>query len=245
MIDLFCQAGILSRRGTGEVIGLATRSNDPDGMRQKILDAAFDAFTKEGYNATSMHRLKADASVSGGAFSHHFPTKKSLGLAVIRDRVSEAIEQNWIEPILDAPDVIAGIDQAVASLANELDGKGAVSGCPLGNLAAELSALDAEFRQEMEPLYTRWREAIAARISSDSVSDRARDPDPNEIATMIVATITGALTMAKVSQSSQPLRHAWAQMRRQLKTSGEASSGGPDSRGRAADGRVPRTDQGT
>lgn len=195
---------------------MAIRTNDPDGMKRKILASAFEAFTRDGYNATSMHRLREEAGVSGGAFSHHFPSKKSLGLAVIRDRVAEAIDESWIRPVVDAPDAITGIDSAVDSIADEIDGKDAVCGCPLGNLAAELSTQDADFRTAMQPLYDRWRRAILEKLLSETARRADDRRDPEAIATTIVATISGALAMAKVSQNSQPLRQSWAELRKLL-----------------------------
>ncbi|RUX66080.1 MULTISPECIES: helix-turn-helix domain-containing protein, partial [unclassified Mesorhizobium] len=58
------------------------RTNDPEGMRKKVLDVAEDAFQARGYHASSIGDLMAAADVSGGALHHHFPTKKALALAV-------------------------------------------------------------------------------------------------------------------------------------------------------------------
>ncbi|ASY73495.1 hypothetical protein SF83666_b68460 (plasmid) [Sinorhizobium fredii CCBAU 83666] len=46
-----------------------------------------------------MLELREKASVSGGAVAHHFPAKRELGLAVIRDRVAETVQRTWSEPL--------------------------------------------------------------------------------------------------------------------------------------------------
>src|SRR5258708_38566554 len=69
---------------------IARRKNDPAGVRGRILDAAFELFQRQGYNATSVHEIAAEARVTGGALHHHFPSKKALGLAVIEERVAAA-----------------------------------------------------------------------------------------------------------------------------------------------------------
>src|SRR5258708_20309660 len=80
-----------------------TRQNDPEGLRTRVLDAAADLFQVRGYHATSMKDLMQATGVSGGALHHHFPTKKSLALAVIADRVPPAVRRPWIDPIRPAP----------------------------------------------------------------------------------------------------------------------------------------------
>lgn len=197
-----------------ETAVLATRTNDPDGTRRKILEAAFEAFAQQGYNATPMHRLREDAGVSGGAFSHHFPTKKSLGIAVIHSGVTDAIEQSWIRPVVEAPDTITGIDNAVDLIVGEIDGKDVTTGCPLGNLAAELSILDVDFRAALQPVYDTWREAILTKLKSETTGKTVHKSDLEAMATTIVATISGAIAMAKVSQSAEPLRQSWSEVRK-------------------------------
>ena len=55
-----------------------SRRNDPEGLRRKVLDAAFGMFQTHGYNGTSMQDLTKAIEVTGGALHHHFPTKRSL-----------------------------------------------------------------------------------------------------------------------------------------------------------------------
>jgi Transcriptional regulator len=191
---------------TKQEAGGRGRTNDPEGMRQRLLDAAFVAFTTRGYNATSVHDLKREAGATGGALSHHFPTKKDLGLAVLRDRVADAVEETWIAPVRTAPDAAQGIKQVFAAIAAELDGKGAVSGCPLNNLALELSRQDADFQNVIDDIFGRWRRAVADRIRADQEAGRYVGLDAETFATFVVAAYSGAMAMAKAGQSTEPLR---------------------------------------
>ncbi|WP_245468504.1 helix-turn-helix domain-containing protein, partial [Mesorhizobium sp. M1E.F.Ca.ET.063.01.1.1] len=54
------------------------RTNDPAGMRRRVLDVAEESFQARGYHASSLGDLTAAAGVTGGALHHHFPTKKAL-----------------------------------------------------------------------------------------------------------------------------------------------------------------------
>jgi AcrR family transcriptional regulator len=126
------------------------RTNDPQAMRSRVLDVAAHAFQARGYHATSTHDIMREAGVTGGALHHHFPTKKSIGLAVLRERVAEAVEQTWIKPVRSARTAADGILDVFATIAATLDDRGRILGCPLNNLALELSLSDPEFQSEAD-----------------------------------------------------------------------------------------------
>ena len=63
------------------------RRNDPQALRGRVLDAAAALFQSNGYGATTTQQIAAAAAVTHGAMHHHFPTKKALGLAVVRERL--------------------------------------------------------------------------------------------------------------------------------------------------------------
>ncbi|MBZ6077291.1 TetR/AcrR family transcriptional regulator [Microvirga puerhi] len=193
------------------------RTNDPEGFRRKVLDTAYAAFCTHGYAATSMHDLKRDAGASGGALSHHFPTKKDLALAVLEHRVADAVEETWISPVRTAAAAAEGIQAVFNSIATELEERGAVSGCPLNNLALELSRQDEDFRAAIDAIFVRWRWAIADRIRADQGQGRLISLDAEETATFVVAAYSGSMAMAKASQSAVPLRACAAMLDRTLR----------------------------
>lgn len=185
---------------------LHKRMNDPEGLRQRLVDAAYAAFSTRGYHSSALHDLKRDAGVTGGALAHHFPTKKVLGLAVIQDRVAEAVELTWITPVKLATTTADGIQAVFATIISELERKGAVSGCPLNNLALELSREDEDFQAAIEGIFMRWRSAIADKLRGDLRAVPIHDMDSEAMATLVVATYSGAMAMAKASQSVAPLK---------------------------------------
>src|SRR5437773_2029705 len=122
------------------------RVRNPDAMRNRLLDVAAEAFQSLGYHNTSMHDVMRNAKATGGAVYHHFPSKKALGLAVIRERVAKAVEETWIEPVKSARVTREGILAVFDQLIAELDRGKRILGCPLNNLALELSLADPEFQ---------------------------------------------------------------------------------------------------
>lgn len=195
------------------------RTNDPEGMRRRLVDAAFEAFAAQGYHATSVHDLKRTAGATGGALAHHFPTKKDLGLAVLADRVADAVEETWIRPVLSARTAADGIATVFTRIADELERQGSVSGCPLGNLALELSRHDDDFRRLIEAIFERWRAAIAEKIRADQQAGLMTGIDPEAFATFVVASYSGAMAMAKAAQDARALRICAAELSRAMGSS--------------------------
>ncbi len=157
-----------------------TRQNDPEGLRARVLDAAADLFEVRGYHATSMKDLMQATGVSGGALHHHFPTKKSLALAVIADRVAPAVRRTWIDPIRAAPSLAKGITGVFAEIVSAVDARGRVAGCPLNNLALELVLSDADFRSAIDAVFVEWQSALVERIAGTRGGarlDRAKRTD--------------------------------------------------------------------
>jgi TetR/AcrR family transcriptional repressor of nem operon len=192
------------------------RSYDPEGMRRRILNVAADAFQKRGYHATSMQDVMGLAELSGGALHHHFPTKKALGLAVIRERVASEIEQTWVEPFRSAAstaDALAGVFRSVIT---DLKARASVTGCPLNNLAIELILADPDFRVAVEVVFDSWRTAIARSVRDDQAEGKLGHLDADDFPTFVVATFSGAMGMAKTVQHTEPLEACARQLERMM-----------------------------
>jgi AcrR family transcriptional regulator len=182
------------------------RTNDPEAMRGRILDAAADLFQRNGFHDTSVQDILGAASVTSGALHHHFPSKKQLGLAVVNDRVAAEVQATWIEPVQTAQDAVTGIRAAFTASADALRDQGFVRGCPLNNLAIELAFADPDFRRALDTVFDRWRHAISIRLREGS--DGAGEAYAEELATLVVASYSGAMTMAKAKQTPEPLYKA-------------------------------------
>ena len=182
------------------------RTNDPEGMRQRILDVAELAFQERGYHATSLGDLMHAAGVTGGALHHHFATKKALGMAVIAERVAASVEETWLRRIEEAPSAREGVAQVFAAVAEELERQGFVRGCPLNNLAHELSLADDDFRMVLAGIFEAWRTAIADRMRLDQEAGAEEGVDPDRFAALTVAAYSGAMSMAKTEQDAAMLK---------------------------------------
>ncbi|GAC1046056.1 hypothetical protein thsrh120_60610 [Rhizobium sp. No.120] len=127
-------------------------------------------------------------------------------MCVIREGIAPAVADAWITPVSNATSAPLGIRDAFRAIIAELEGNGAVLGCPLSNLAVEMSSRDAELRHEMDTIFQSWRAAIASKLHDDLDAGLATDLDPQKAAMFVVAVYSGAMTMAKAAQTAAPLR---------------------------------------
>ena len=188
-------------------------------MRTRVLDAAAASFQSQGFRGTSMQDIVTAAGVTGGALHHHFPTKRDLAHAVISERVSGEVGLTWIAAVEAAPTAAEGIVQVFETVADTLDGRGAVSGCPLGNLSLELSLSDEVLRAAIEDEYRTWRSAITACLQRDADAGRApfAADDAAGFADTVIAMFTGAMSIAKAEQDTGSLRACARALRRMMR----------------------------
>lgn len=180
------------------------RSYDGEATRARILDAAADVFQRQGYHATSMQDLLAAAGVPGGSMYHFFPTKKSLALGVIEERVMRSLHETWIAPVTTSGTVSDAVAHVFDSVSEQIDARGYAIGCPVTNLAVELSGVDADFANALGAAYGAWEAAIRERLAKSARA--ALRGKAGDTAALVVSAFAGAMALAKTTRSSKPLR---------------------------------------
>jgi AcrR family transcriptional regulator len=132
----------------------ATATRAPENTRGKILQAAFDEFYKNGFQGGSLNRIVDEAGTTKGALFHHFKGKKDLGYAVVREVIHPQFMQHWSDPLAYSTDPITDLKRIFRQCAKrEIADGGLVHGCPVNNLAQEMSPLDEKFRNSLEKIY--------------------------------------------------------------------------------------------
>src|SRR5262245_26906053 len=188
----------------------ATRS--PHETRARILKVAFDEFYRNGFQGGSLNRIVEAAGATKGALFHHFAGKNDLGYAVIEEVVRPHMKAVWLDALASSVDPIVDVKRTMQSFAHEAVEKGGVvHGCPLNNLAQEMSPLDEGFRKRIEKVYTEWRECLEAALARGIKMGKVRkDVSPRNVAALIVAALEGMIGTAKNAQSLEPLKQAGA-----------------------------------
>jgi TetR/AcrR family transcriptional repressor of nem operon len=187
------------------VRGAMVEARDPVRTRQRLLQAAFQEVYHTGFQGSDLRTILDGAGVTKGALYHHFESKEALGYAVVDEVLATIMRDKWLRPLKQAKnpiDVLARIVQSTSTKPEWLR-----RGCPINNLAQEMSPLDEGFRKRLAKLFSDWYDGIAAALQEGQKRGLVRsDCDPRERAVFLVAVYEGYLSLAKNSQDVRVLR---------------------------------------
>jgi TetR/AcrR family transcriptional regulator, transcriptional repressor for nem operon len=183
----------------------ATRLRDPARTRERLLHAASREIYKSGFQSASLDAILVAAGVTKGALYHHFKNKEALGYAVVQEIISPDVRSTWVRPlqsVKDPIDALIGIVQGISVRPDVVCG-----GCPLNNLAQEMSPLDAGFRKRLGIIFDAWRGAIAFVLREGQVRGSVRrDVKPVDAAGFLIAMVEGYGSLAKNAQDPRVIK---------------------------------------
>jgi len=196
-------AGMLhvSRKSKGK----GTAPRDPERTRKQLLKAAFEEIHLSGFRSADMDAILGQAGVTKGALYHHFDSKEALGYAVVDEVITDMTRDKWLRPLQNATnplDTLVGIVESTSMKPQDFQ-----RGCPLNNLAQEMSPIDEGFRIRTARIFKNWHQAIARALRAGQKQGVVRsNVDTNEAAMFFIAAYEGYFPLAKNSQDARVLR---------------------------------------
>jgi AcrR family transcriptional regulator len=173
----------------------------------KLLAAAFEEIYRHGFQAASLDRILAGAGVTKGALYHHFPDKAALGCAVVEEIVKGPVLDVYLDRLEESADPLAALQDVLRRRADDFAAGGVELGCPLNNLAQEMSPLNETFRQRVAEALDAWTAGYARALErAKALGVVRRDVNPDQVAAFIVAAVEGSFGMAKNAKSVATLR---------------------------------------
>lgn len=176
--------------------------------RERILEVAAAEMLQHGYQGASTSEILKKLGISKGALYHHFPSKKALGYAVLEECFAGHHAAMW-DKALSADNPLAGVIDMLREIGQIVDVEQLAYGCPINNLAQEMSPHDEGFRRRVEQVYHRWeRRLTEAFLRAQRDGHMRDDADPAEMAFFVIATTQGAIGLAKNAQKPEVLRRS-------------------------------------
>ena len=189
-----------------------TAAKPSENTRRRILQAAFEEFYRNGFQGGSINHIVDQAGTTKGALFHHFEGKNDLGCAVVEEVIQPLIKARWLDPLASSIDPIADLKRTLRQFVkDEVENGRLVQGCPLNNLAQEMSPLDEGLRKRIEKVYVEWRDCLAAALARGIKAGKVRkDISARNVAAFVVAAQAGIIGTAKNSQSEGLMMQAGA-----------------------------------
>lgn len=183
---------------------ISATKRDPVRTRQQLLDSAFREVHRAGFQATDLDTILQSAGVTKGALYHHFANKEALGYALVDEVITRVMKSKWLGPLEQADNPVDQLLQIVEATPAGPDTMR--YGCPLNNLAQEMSAVDEGFRARLARIFQEWIAGVADALRRGQTDGVVRaDLDPQESATFFIAAYEGYLSLAKSTQDERML----------------------------------------
>lgn len=190
--------------------------------RERILDAAHSLVLAHGFSATTVDAVLDAAGASKGAFFHHFPSKRALGLALVeryaagdREVLEDAValaEERTDDPAAQVVEIVRAFEDAARGHeAHEQPG------CLFVSFVYEQVPDTDEVRPVIVGAIEHWRERIAEKL--DAARDAGRLPPDVDVASLadhVFTTFEGAFVLARATGDPRHLRAQLGHLRRYL-----------------------------
>jgi AcrR family transcriptional regulator len=195
--------------------------NKPEDTRKKIIDAAFKEIYKHGYQGMRIDQVLKNTDLKKGALYYHFSSKQELGYAVLDEDIAKKGAEMWIEPLNNFADPLDGI--YTLFIQNESASKSVwgdevfILGCPVNNLAQEMSPIDEGFRERIVGMFKLWKGALSDALKKGQQKGIV-DPSINteDSAMFILTIIEGAWGLTKVHQDKEVYLSCGRELKRYL-----------------------------
>jgi TetR/AcrR family transcriptional repressor of nem operon len=176
--------------------------------RERIVARAAQVFSERGFFGSSMTDLLAATGLQKGGLYNHFASKEQLALASFDYAVS-LVERRYAAALdgrTGATERLLAIVDVIRSL---VDDPALPGGCPILNTAIEADDTMPALRGRACEAMTGWQRLIGATVKAGvATGELKRGTDPREVATVMTATLEGAVFLSKLYGDKAPMRVA-------------------------------------
>ncbi|MCX6108611.1 MAG: TetR/AcrR family transcriptional regulator [Proteobacteria bacterium] len=191
--------------------------------RHRILSVAAGLMYKNGVNGTSVDDVLNASGTGKSQFYHYFTSKDALVKELISYHLSALPAAQ--EALLANLGTLGGLEAWLDQILADYDLGVYAEGCPIGNLASEMSGHSEELRVNLQATFGYWESCLTHGLTQLKANGSLRsDVIPAELATFWVAAIEGALLLAKTERASGPLTSTIRQIKGFLRASAVGGS---------------------
>ncbi|MGY3055685.1 TetR/AcrR family transcriptional repressor of nem operon [Pedobacter sp. UYEF25] len=174
-----------------------------ENTRHTILEKAFEIIYKKGYQTTSIDEIIATTKVTKGAFYYHFKTKDEMGLAIIDEILKPAMRTAFVETVQNSKDPVKEIYGLIKSLLLDNSFLTVKFGCPVGNLAQEVSTWNPVFGKAIAEIISEWKLTLETIIQNGvDKGILKKGVSPQQVAYFVISGYWGIRTFGKVYNSN-------------------------------------------
>jgi TetR/AcrR family transcriptional repressor of lmrAB and yxaGH operons len=172
--------------------------------KEKTLAAAAKLLCRRGYHGTALHDILAASGAPRGSLYFHFPGGKeeiAAGALALGQEAVRAFIARVAETSRNSETFVTNLARGMGA---NLEASGFREGCPLATTALEIASDLEMISQATREAFTAWERAIAQALVSFGGERR----QAVATATAILCQLEGALLLARIYRSLEPMRRA-------------------------------------
>jgi TetR/AcrR family transcriptional repressor of lmrAB and yxaGH operons len=182
--------------------------------RESLVGASLSLFQRQGYAGTGLAEILSESGAPRGSLYHYFPEgKEQIAEAALR-QAAAATEQR----IRNAAKHLASPAKFAIAYGNvvaeTMERSGFARGCPVATVALEAWPASPRLTAASRDAFALWSTALADMLRDAGIAP-ARAA---ELADFMIASMEGAMILARVRQSTTPVLQAAAQIARVFET---------------------------
>ena len=166
--------------------------------------AAATLMYERGVRATSVDDVLVAAQASKSQLYHYFATKEELAAAVLERQLEQVLGEQERFRL----ETWTGVRAMFDALLEGQKTRG-YRGCPVGSLAAEMTAISDDLAGRVTAAFARWQGSLESAFAKMQANERlAREPRAAVLAEVTLAQIQGGYLLSTAMQEIQPMERA-------------------------------------
>jgi TetR/AcrR family transcriptional regulator, transcriptional repressor for nem operon len=201
---LYCCAGQETEKIRTDFMSETLRKGEQ--TRQTIIELAAPIFNRRGFTACSLAEIMEATGLEKGGIYRHFAGKDELAEEVFRYSARRAFEARGI----GGPEEGDALTRLRLMIARFIDVPSPIpGGCPLLNTAIDCDDGNPALRKLAARAFAAWKRRIR-RVIEQGIEEGVIQPATNaeSLATVLIATLEGALAITRVERKREALKHA-------------------------------------
>lgn len=186
--------------------------------RRRVIERCAPVFNTKGYSGASMSDLVRASGLEKGGIYNHFGSKEQLALesfdyaaGIMHGRFDAALagKGGALERLFAVVDVLGALveDPPVAG------------GCPVLNTAVDSDDAHPALKERAREAMSGWLRLVGRIVKDGKASgELSPDADPRATASVVVATLEGALMLSRLHGEPAHMRRTVEHLKRHLET---------------------------
>jgi TetR/AcrR family transcriptional regulator, lmrAB and yxaGH operons repressor len=169
--------------------------------RDRLVRATSRLLRTQGYGATGLNQVMTQAEAPKGSMYFHFPGGKVELAAAAVDLFAERTTAR-MHQYLDEHDTVCDAVMAIFdAYIDHIERTTFVEGCAVASVSLDAAATHDELAAATGRAFHGWTSVLA-----DALTAEGRPADESDrLATLVIASLEGAITMAKGTRSTEPV----------------------------------------